>query len=53
MLDQPEYVHGLTNHFPLIGLLVAMLALVVGLVIRHRSVILFGLVLVGLLALSA
>jgi hypothetical protein len=53
MLEQPEYVHVLINHFPLIGLLVAMVALVVGLVIRNRPAVRIGLVLVGLLALSA
>jgi hypothetical protein len=53
MLDQPEYVHVLTNHFPLIGLLVAMVALIAGLVTRDRTATLIGLALVGLLALSA
>jgi hypothetical protein len=53
MLDQPEYVHVVLNHFPLIGLLVAMLALIAALVTRNRTAILIGLALVGLLALSA
>lgn len=53
MLEQPEYVHVVLNHLPLIGLLVAMLALVAGLVTRDRTATLVGLVLVGLLALSA
>ncbi len=53
MLDQPEYIHVVTNHLPIIGLLVAMLALAVALVTRNRTAILIGLALVGLLALSA
>jgi hypothetical protein len=53
MLDQPEYVHALTNHLPLIGLPVAMLALIAALVTKDRTAILIGLALVGLLALSA
>jgi len=53
MLDRPEYVHVVINHFPLIGLLVAMLALTAALVTRNRTAILIGLALVGLLALSA
>jgi len=53
MLDQPEYVHVLTNHLPLIGLLVAMLALMAGLATRNRTATLIGLSLVCLLALSA
>ncbi len=53
MFDQPEYVHVLTNHFPLIGLLVAMVALLAALITRNRTAILIGLALVGLLALTA
>ena len=53
MLERPEYVHVVINHFPLIGLLVAMLALTAALVTRNRTAILIGLALVGLLALSA
>lgn len=52
MLDQPEYAHAVTNHLPLIGLLVAMLALIVALVTKNRTAILIGLALVSLLALS-
>jgi hypothetical protein len=40
------------NHLPLVGLFVAMLGLLVGLVVRSRSVMLTGLGLVCLLALS-
>ena len=53
MLDQPEYVHAITNHLPLIGLLVAMLALIAALVTRDRTATLIGLALVCLFALSA
>ncbi len=53
MLAQPEYVHVILNHLPLIGLLVAMVALAVALITRDRTAILIGLALVGLLALSA
>jgi hypothetical protein len=53
MLDQPEYLHVVTNHLPLIGLPVAILALIAGLVTRDRTATLIGLALVSLLALSA
>jgi hypothetical protein len=53
MLDQPEYVHVVTNHLPLIGLLVAMLALVGALATKDRTATLIGMLLVCLLALSA
>jgi hypothetical protein len=53
MLSQPEYIHVIINHLPLIGLLVAMLALIAALFTRDRTAILIGLALVGLLALSA
>jgi hypothetical protein len=53
MLDQPEYVHVVTNHLPLIGLPVAMLALLAGLLTRDRTATFIGLALVGMLALSA
>jgi hypothetical protein len=53
MLDQPEYVHTVTNHLPLIGLPVAMLALIAALATKDRTATLIGLALVGLLALSA
>ncbi len=52
LLAQPEYVHAAINHFPLIGLLVATLALIVALVVRSRPATYIGLGLVGLLALS-
>lgn len=53
LLSQPEYVHVLLNHFPLIGLLVAVLALAAGLAARNRTAIFIGLALVALMALSA
>ncbi len=37
MLQQPEYVHVILNHFPLIGVLVAMLALMVALTTKSRQ----------------
>ena len=52
LLNRPEYVHAAINHFPLIGLLVAMLALVTGLIARQRAVTLTGLALVCIMALS-
>ena len=45
LLDRPEYVHAAINHFPLIGLLVALLCLAVGLIARSRAVQLTGLAL--------
>jgi len=52
LLNQPEYVHVTINHFPLIGLFVAMLALAVALLNRNRTAVLIGLALLALLALS-
>ena len=52
LLNRPEYIHVAINHFPLIGLFVAMLALLAGLLFRARAVTLTGLALVCLLALS-
>src|ERR1017187_10666837 len=52
MFDQPEYVHVVTNHLPLIGLPVAMVALIAALITRNRTATLIGLGLVCLLALS-
>ena len=53
LLDRPEYIHVAINHFPLIGLFVAMIGLTGALVIKHRGAVLFALGLLGLLALSA
>jgi hypothetical protein len=52
VLSQPEYVHVTINHFPLVGLLVAMLALAAALITRNRISLLIGLALVCLLSLS-
>jgi len=52
LLNQPEYVHATINHFPLVGLLVALLALAIGLITRCRPLMLNGLGLVTALALS-
>jgi hypothetical protein len=52
LLNQPEHVHAAINHFPLVGLLVAMLALAAALLIRKREAVLIGLGLVTLLSLS-
>ncbi len=52
LLNRPEYVHAATNHFPLVGLFVAMLVLVIALVARNRGATYIGLGLVALLALS-
>jgi hypothetical protein len=52
MLNRPEYVHTALNHFPLIGLFVALALLTTALVLRHRMMTLTGLAFVCLLALS-
>jgi hypothetical protein len=52
ILAQPEYVHVTINHFPLVGLLVAMIALAAALVTRNRISLLIGLALVCLFSLS-
>jgi hypothetical protein len=52
LLARPEYIHATINHFPLIGLLVAISALLTGLAVRNRPVILTGLGLVCVMALS-
>jgi hypothetical protein len=52
VLNRPEYVHAAINHFPLIGVFVAMLALATGLIAKQRAVTLAGLALVAVMALS-
>lgn len=52
LLNQPEYLHAAINHFPLIGLFVALLALIAGLASRSLAATRVGLVLVALLAIS-
>ncbi len=53
VLDRPEYVHVVINHFPLIGLMAAMLALLLALAARNRGAVFIGLGLVALFSLSA
>ena len=52
LLNRPEYVHAAINHFPLIGLFTALLVLIVGLAARNRPILLTGLGLAGVMALS-
>jgi predicted benzoate:H+ symporter BenE len=52
ILNRPEYVHAAINHFPLAGLFVAMLALVIALPTKNQTAIRIGLALVALLSLS-
>lgn len=52
LLQRPEYVHVALNHFPLIGLLVSLLAVAIGVAARNRATTLTGLSLVALMALS-
>ncbi len=52
-LQQPEYVHVLVNHFPLTGLFVALLVLAVALLLKNRAGVFLGLLLVGVVSLSA
>ncbi len=52
-LNRPEYIHAALNHFPLIGLLVALLPLAIGLVTGNRAILLTGLALTAALALTA
>jgi hypothetical protein len=52
LLDQPEYVHAAINHFPLIGVLIAMLAVLAGLIARSRAATCIGLFLLTATALS-
>lgn len=53
LLQKPEYLHALLNHLPLVGLAVAVLALIVALASRSRGAVLGGLVLVAVMAASA
>jgi len=50
---EPEYLHVLLNHLPLVGLMVAVVVLVAALLLRNRPATILGLALVGLLAVSA
>jgi hypothetical protein len=53
VLDRPEYIHVTINHFPLIGLLVAMASLACALGLKNRPAIFVALCLLGVMALSA
>lgn len=52
ILNQPEYVHAAINHFPLVGMFIAMLALIAGLIARSQSATFIALILLALTALS-
>ena len=51
-VQQPEYVHVLLNHFPITGLFIGLLFLIVALILKSRPAQFFALAMVGLLALS-
>lgn len=53
LFKQPEYLHVVLNHFPLVGLVVSVLALCAALAARSRAATLIGLALVAATALSA
>ena len=53
LLDDPVYLHVLLNHFPVIGLTMAIAVLVVGVVFRQTAMLFVGLVLVALTAGSS
>lgn len=50
LLQDPAYRHMLLNHVPIIGLLMAFVVLVTGLVVRQKTLVITGLVLVALTA---
>ncbi len=52
LLGQPEYIHDAINHFPLVGLFVAMVALLLALIARNRTSLILSLLLIGVLSLS-
>ena len=52
-LSQPEYLHLLLNHLPIIGLAVAALVTAAALALRNRGAIVIGLALIALLSASA
>ncbi|MEI6589800.1 MAG: hypothetical protein WCO38_07665 [Verrucomicrobiota bacterium] len=51
-LQQPEYLHVLINHLPVVGLLIGLLSLLAALVFNKPAAIFIGLALVALCALS-
>jgi len=52
-LSQPEYLHILLNHLPIVGLAVATLVTAAALALRNRGAVVLGLVLLALLSASA
>lgn len=52
LLNQPEFVHVAINHFPIVGLAVAAVSLLIAVIARNRGGTLIGLALVAVLALS-
>lgn len=50
VLQQPEYIHVLINHIPLIGFAGAVFSLIIALITKNRTAILIGLFLVALFA---
>jgi hypothetical protein len=52
-LSQPEYLHLVLNHLPIVGLAVAALVTAVALALRNRGAIVLGLVLIALLSGAA
>lgn len=52
-ISQPEYLHILINHLPIIGLMVASALLAVFLLLRNRAAVVAMMIAVALLAMSA
>lgn len=52
LLQRPEYVHVLLNHFPIVGLAVALMALGIAALSKNATAIIGSLLLVALMAAS-
>jgi len=52
MLQRPEYVHVVLNHFPIVGLAVALLALGIAAFSKNSTAVIGSLLLVALMAVS-
>jgi hypothetical protein len=50
---EPEHLHVLLNHLPLVGLMVAVVVLIAALVLRNRAATVLGLALLALLSGAA
>ena len=50
LLSDPAYRHVLLNHIPVIGLIIAFVVLIIGVVFRQTAVLLTGLALVAVSA---